>query len=211
MREMRRCHAVAAQKSHAQESLLHKAPVLARRDGVYSSPPPTALPREQRVAHLGPPVAVRSVQTWERHCTVTYSAYTGKIFLLAISVVCYQPSTNLGPDKGLLFTWVQVLCVKVLPRLTWVAFFIILMVWICQYGAGLKAWSHMNPVPLLSYHYFFMGLAWPVCMTEAILSYRAPLIPFRQRRCGRPQPPSFKKVEGKWHKLKSVWYALWLV
>lgn len=78
----------------------------------------------------------------------------------------------------------QALCVKVLPRLTWMAFFIILLVWICLYGAGFKSWSHMNPVPLLSYHYFFMSLAWPVCMTEAILSYRAPLIPFKQRRCG---------------------------
>ena len=74
---------------------------------------------------------------------------------------------------------------KFLPRLTWLAFFIILLVWIVKYGSGFHAINSMTrdlSFQLLSYHYLFMGLAWPVIMTEAILSYRAPLIPFAQRR-----------------------------
>lgn len=77
----------------------------------------------------------------------------------------------------------QELFLRVLPRLTWSAIFIVLVVWICLCGAGLKAWSQEEPGPAMSLHYLFMGLAWPMCMTEAILSYGAPLMPFKQRRC----------------------------
>ena len=80
----------------------------------------------------------------------------------------------------------QELFLRVLPRLTWSAFLTVLVVWICRCGAGLRTWSQEEPGPAMSLHYLFMGLAWPVCMTEAILSYRAPLVPFRQRRCARP-------------------------
>ena len=74
---------------------------------------------------------------------------------------------------------------KFLPRLTWLAFFVILLVWIIKFGSGFHTINSKTKelsFQLLSYHYLFMGLAWPVIMTEAILSYRAPLIPFSQRR-----------------------------
>lgn len=81
--------------------------------------------------------------------------------------------------------WLQDLVLRYLPRLTWVTFFIVLMVWITKYGSGfhpINSKTQFLSFQLLSYHYLFMGLAWPVVMTEAILSYRAPLVPFKQRR-----------------------------
>ena len=81
--------------------------------------------------------------------------------------------------------WPQELLLRYLPRLTWISFFVILMVWIKKCGSGFHAIDSTTQYlsfQLLSYHYLFMGLAWPVVMTEAILSYRAPLVPFKQRR-----------------------------
>lgn len=67
------------------------------------------------------------------------------------------------------------------PRLLWVSALVVFVVWIEKYGYGFN-YSETDVASILSLHYLFMFLAFPVFMTEAILSYRVPLIPLGSRR-----------------------------
>ncbi len=69
----------------------------------------------------------------------------------------------------------------VAPRVIWVAALVVFVVWVQKYGYGFK-YSEGDIPSLMSLHYLFMFLAFPVFMTEAILSYRVPLITLGSRR-----------------------------
>ena len=69
---------------------------------------------------------------------------------------------------------------KLLPRLLWVTALVLLLVWLME-DQGLT-YDRQNITTIIKFHFFFMCLAWPVFMVEAILSYRAPLITLHNRR-----------------------------
>ncbi|BDA45956.1 probable cytochrome b561 [Coccomyxa sp. Obi] len=66
------------------------------------------------------------------------------------------------------------------PRICWVALLVVLVIWTST-TTGRSAGGEPKLQKLLNLHYFFMTVAWPVCMLEAILSYRAPLITLPNR------------------------------
>ncbi|BDA44414.1 probable cytochrome b reductase 1 [Coccomyxa sp. Obi] len=89
------------------------------------------------------------------------------------------------------------------PRVLWLAALIVLLIWVERYGYGFKN-AAADYGAMLSLHYLFMFLAFPVCMAEAILSYRVPLIPVGSRS-------SIKYMHATLHTLAGIFIILGLV
>lgn len=71
-----------------------------------------------------------------------------------------------------------------IPRAAWITYFILMLVWITHtQGDYHRIKTQLGSAGFLSYHYTFMTVAWPICMFEAIFSYRVPLYKMPNRRC----------------------------
>lgn len=63
-----------------------------------------------------------------------------------------------------------------IPRIAWLGFFALMLAWIVYSQNGF-AYNNtkLGSQGYLNHHYIFMTVAWPICMFEAIFSYRAPI------------------------------------
>lgn len=72
---------------------------------------------------------------------------------------------------------------SVLPRACWITFLVLMLVWITHTQGGFNwAKTAMGSQGLLNLHFIFMTVAWPICMFEAIFSYRMPVYKLPHRK-----------------------------
>jgi hypothetical protein len=70
---------------------------------------------------------------------------------------------------------------RLLPRVLWLTALALLLVWLLKTQQAL-VYNRKYVVSIIQFHFLFMFLAWPVCMVEAILSYRTPLVALHSRK-----------------------------
>ena len=106
-------------------------------------------------------------------------------------------------SRSSLFT---AILVYILPRMAYGALLGVTVVWIMQAEGGLG----FTEASLFGWHALFMVLAFPVCMTEAILTFKTPLLSLRLC-CWWFDKRWYRYMHGSWHILTCLFVTFAIV
>ena len=77
----------------------------------------------------------------------------------------------------------------IFTRVLEICFLVVAMIWVFGYLGGIgfapvvKGDNANDPSTIFNWHPLFMALAFPICMAEAVLAYRAPIASAADRSC----------------------------